>query len=57
MDNRGYGIQKICTDQTTEYSYREIHNFQNINGIVHSSTGRATHAQMYVSKRSYRTMV
>ena len=57
MDNRGYGIETFRTDQGTEYASRDIQDYLKINGVQHTPTGRAAHAQIHIAKRMNRTLV
>lgn len=46
MHARGYNIQKIGTDQGTEYSGSESSEFLRVNGITHALYGLAAHNYM-----------
>lgn len=56
MREFGYDIERLRTDQGTEYSSGAIKDFLRANGIAHAPTGRAAHAQMNVAQRMNRTL-
>lgn len=57
MHKQGYCIQKLRTDQGTEYVSREMQELLNENGIAYAHTGSPAHEKMHLDERMNRTLM